>query len=65
MANVLKNNIAKGYIQPDIKINYKATVIKTVKCWHENRKIYVKQFQKYSPHLCNHLIYDKGDTTVP
>lgn len=61
MANILKNNTAKEYTQPDIKIYYKPTVIKTVKCWHKNRKINLFQ-TKTSINLVSTHKYNTANT---
>lgn len=71
MASILKSNIAEGYTQPDIKIYYKATVVKTVKCWHKIRKIYQWNSSRNTAYtwtvawfITSDTIVQWGETTV-
>lgn len=64
MASILKSNIAKGYTQPDIKIYYKDTVVKTVKYWHKIRKTYQWNNSRNKAYTCTIAWFIASDTTA-
>ena len=66
-SSLKKEDGAGGLNLPDFRAYYKATVIKTVWCWHKNRNI--DQWNKLesseiNPCTCGYINFDKGGKNI-
>jgi hypothetical protein len=66
--SILKNKRTSGGITiPELKMNYKAIVIKTAWYWYSDKEVdHWRRIEEpeINPHINGHLIFDKGVKTI-
>ena len=69
VAKTLLNDkrISGGITMPDLKLYYRAIVIKTAWYWYSDRKVYQWnriEIPEMNPHSYGHMIFEKGAKTI-
>jgi len=65
---ILNNKRTSGVITiPELRLHYRAIVIKTVWCWYRDRQVDQRnriEDPEMNPHTYGHLIFHKGAKTI-
>ena len=55
--NMKKEEEAGGIMLPDLRLHYKATIIKTVWCWHKKRRILIDHWNREPRNKTTYLLW--------